>query len=240
MKNRLSTIILASVLALSFKVGFAQVNTYHSVLSEHTWYRLSVTKEGVYKLDYATLQAMGIDMNVLNPNQIRIYGNPSGALPEKNSKARPDDLTEMAILVDGAEDATFDQGDVVYFYGQEPTVWKMINSSGNTYARERNYYTDTTYYYLCVDSGQDGLPLEINSERFGEPPCEGKKDGGAAEDDKVFLLDGKLCQLDGKDEAPNDDGGDNEMQPFLLAQRAVFSQLIKFHNGRFLLSKYTH
>jgi hypothetical protein len=27
----------------------------------------------------------------------------------------------------------------------------------NTYVRERNYYTDTTYYYLCVDSGQDGL-----------------------------------------------------------------------------------
>ena len=157
MKNRISTIILAGVFALSFKVGLAQDNTYHSVLSEHTWYRLSVTKEGVYKLDYAAMQAMGIDMNALNPNQIRIFGNPIGALPEKNSKARPDDLTEMAIFVDGAEDGTFDQEDLVCFYGQEPTLWKMTNTSGNTYARERNYYTDTTYYYLCVDSGQDGL-----------------------------------------------------------------------------------
>ena len=76
MKNRISTIILAGVLALSFKAGLAQDNTYHSVLSEHTWYRLSVTKEGVYKLDYTTLQAMGVDMNALNPNQIRIFGNP--------------------------------------------------------------------------------------------------------------------------------------------------------------------
>ena len=163
MKNRISTIILAGMLALSFKVGLAQDNTYHSVLSEHTWYRLSVTKEGVYKLDYATLQAMGVDMSALNPSQIRIYGNPSGALPEKNSRTRPDDLTEMAIFVEGAEDGTFDQGDVVLFYGQEPTRWKMVNSSGNTYARERNYYTDTTYYYLCADSGQDGL-------RVGEKP----------------------------------------------------------------------
>ena len=166
MKNRISTIIFAAVLALSFKAGLAQDNTYHSVLSEHTWYRLSVTKEGVYKLDYSTLQAMGIDMNSLNPNQIRIFGNPSGALPEKNSKARPDDLTEMAIFVDGAEDGTFDRDDMVCFYGQEPTLWKMVNTSGNTYTRERNYYTDTTYYYLCTDSGQDGL-------RVGEKPTLG-------------------------------------------------------------------
>ena len=156
MKNSISKIILAAVLALLFKVGAAQDNTYHSVLSEHTWYRLSVTQEGVYKLDYSTLQAMGIDMGSLNPNQIRIFGNPSGALPEKNSKARPDDLTEMAIVVEGAEDGIFDPQDRVLFYGQEPTRWKAANNM-NTYIRERNYYTDTTYYYLCVDSGQNGL-----------------------------------------------------------------------------------
>ena len=55
MKNSISKIILAAVLALSFKVGTAQDNTYHSVLSDHTWYRISVTQEGVYKLDYPTL-----------------------------------------------------------------------------------------------------------------------------------------------------------------------------------------
>lgn len=156
MKNSISKIILAVALVLSFKVGTAQDNTYHSVLSDHTWYRLSVTEEGIYKLDYSTLQAMGVNMSALNPNQIRVFGNPSGALPEKNSKARPDDLTEMAIVVEGAEDGIFDRQDVVLFYGQEPTRWKAANNL-NTYIRERNYYTDTTYYYLCVDSGQDGL-----------------------------------------------------------------------------------
>ena len=156
MKNSISKIILAVALVLSFKAGTAQDNTYHSVLSDHTWYRLSVTEEGIYKLDYSTLQAMGVNMGALNPNQIRVFGNPSGALPEKNSKARPDDLTEMAIVVEGAEDGIFDRQDVVLFYGQEPTRWKAANNL-NTYIRERNYYTDTTYYYLCVDSGQDGL-----------------------------------------------------------------------------------
>ena len=51
MRNILSKIVLAGVLALSFKVVMAQDNTYQSVLNSHSWYRLSVTKEGVYKLD---------------------------------------------------------------------------------------------------------------------------------------------------------------------------------------------
>jgi len=163
MKYRKALFILFAVLALSFKQGMAQDNTYQSVLSENTWYRLSVTQEGIYKLDYSTLQAMGIDMGTLNPHQIRVFGNPSGALPEKNSKPRPDDLTEMAIYVEGSDDGVFDRQDVVLFYGQEPTRWKAVNNTGYTYTRERNYYTDTTYYYLCTDSGQDGL-------RVGEKP----------------------------------------------------------------------
>lgn len=151
------------LLLFGSSMGWAQDNTYHSVLSEHTWYRLSVTQEGAHQLDYATLQGMGIDMGSLNPSQIRLFGNPSGALPEKNADSRPDDLTEMAIFVTGAEDGSFDEGDMVLFYGQEPTRWVLVDSNKDTYRRERNYYSDTTYYYLCVDSGVDGL-------RVGEKP----------------------------------------------------------------------
>lgn len=140
--------------------GKAQQNTFHSVLGEHTWYRLSVAHEGVYKLDCDLFQQMGIDVNTLNPNQIRVFGNPSGALPEKNSAHRPDDLTEMAIHVEGADDGKFDAGDFVLFYGQEPTRWNLTYGlSGYKYERDRNYYSDTSYYYLCVDSGVNGLRI---------------------------------------------------------------------------------
>ena len=158
MKYKALRTILLGVLAFVFGLQcFAQDNTYQSVLSEHTWHRLAVTQEGIYKLDYATLQAMGIDMETLNPNQIRLFGNPSGALPEKNSEARPDDLTEMAISVVGADDGIFDSADMVLFYGQEPTRWRLKDAGNETYLRERNLFSDTTYYYLCVDSGMEGL-----------------------------------------------------------------------------------
>ena len=110
MKKRNILVVAIALLTLLFgQLGWAQENTYQSVLSEHTWYRLSVTKEGAHRLDYATLEAMGIDMDGLNPNQIRIFGNPSGALPEKNSDSRPDDLTEMAICITGADDGSFER-----------------------------------------------------------------------------------------------------------------------------------
>ena len=163
MKYKRITIIAVLMLLFGATTGWAQNNTYQSVLSDHTWYRLSVTQEGAYQLDYATLQGMGIDLSTLNPNQIRLFGNPSGALPEKNAVSRPDDLTEMAIYVTGADDGSFDEGDLVLFYGQEPTRWVLVDNGNKTYQRERNYYSDTTYYYLCVDTGVDGL-------RVGEKP----------------------------------------------------------------------
>ena len=156
MKYRKS-IILSALLLLAGATGWAQNNTSQSVLRNHTWYRLAVTQEGAYQLDYATLQRMGVDVDGLNPDKIRLFGNPSGALPEKNSFSRPDDLTEMALCVTGADDGSFDEGDQVLFYGQEPTRWVMLDEGNKTYRRERNYYSDTTYYYLCVDSGVDGL-----------------------------------------------------------------------------------
>ena len=157
--KRKNIIILAGISLLWFcaQVGIAQEHTYQSVLNNYTWHRLSVMREGVYRLDYATLQAMGIDMTSLNPNQIRLFGNVSGSLPEKNSDTRPDDLTEMAICVTGADDGSFDEGDLVLFYGQESTRWILVDGNNKTYHRDRNYYSDTTYYYLCVDSGADGL-----------------------------------------------------------------------------------
>ena len=141
----------------------AQDHTHQSVLGQHTWYKLTVTEEGVHQLGRADFQTMGIDVDALNPHQIRLFGNPSGSLPEKNSEARPDDLTEMAICVTGSDDGRFDEDDRVLFYAQEPTRWLLVGQEGQAYQRDRNYYSDSTFYYLCVDSGIDGL-------RVGEKP----------------------------------------------------------------------
>lgn len=162
MKSKIRFLWLLGFFAflLGGPAAVAQQNAYNSVLREHSWYKLSVAHEGVYKLDYEAFRRMGVDPSALNPNQIRLFGNLSGALPELNSDPRPDDLTEMAIYVSGAEDGVFDAEDYVLFYGQEPTRWNLVASgSSYQYERDRNYYTDTTYYFLCVDGGVEGLRI---------------------------------------------------------------------------------
>ena len=79
MNNKFFRIILLCVFCAAFgPKGRAQDHTYQSVLSQYTWHRIAVTQEGIYKLDYATLKAIGVDVDALNPNEIRLFGNPSG------------------------------------------------------------------------------------------------------------------------------------------------------------------
>jgi hypothetical protein len=77
--------------------------TYTSVLSSGNIYKFGVGQNGIYKLDYAFLKnQLGInDLDNIDPRSIRLYGNGGNMLPEKNSDARPDDLTENAIKVVG-------------------------------------------------------------------------------------------------------------------------------------------
>ena len=135
----------------------AQWNKTESVLKDHAWYKIGVVEDGIYALDRTALLSYGIDPQTINPANIRLYGNVPGMLPEANGADRFDDLNEIAIQVTGAQDGSFDEDDKILFYGQGPVnlTW---NSLGY-FNYERNSYTDTIYYFLCVDSDQPGLRI---------------------------------------------------------------------------------
>ena len=99
---------------------WSQWDATESVLSRHTWYKIGVTDDGIYALDKATLEAAGVNVASLDPSRIRLYGNLTGPLPESNGKERYDDLTEMAIQVEGEADGSFDADDRILFYGHGP------------------------------------------------------------------------------------------------------------------------
>lgn len=151
--------LLAVALAVP---SWSQWPTHRSVLADHTWYKIGVTADGVYGLDYASLLDWGIDVHALDPSRIHLYGNVHGTLPESNADSRYDDLTEMAIQVSGADDGTFDEGDRILFYGQGPV--SLSWTSDNYYQYERNPYSDTVYYFLCVDGEGNGLRVEDNTD----------------------------------------------------------------------------
>ncbi|MFM2049099.1 MAG: type secretion system sortase PorU, partial [Bacteroidota bacterium] len=124
----------------------------HSVLASGSWYQLATTADGIYKIDASTLQQMGINTSTINPKNIRIYGNGGGNIPESNSINRPDDLTELAIQVVGENDNTFDSGDYILFYGQQPDN-VFYNTTSKLFYHEKNLYANKTFYYITTDLG---------------------------------------------------------------------------------------
>ena len=134
----------------------AQWLSHESVLSKNTWVKIGVTEDGVYAVDNAMLQAAGLETGNLNPDRIRLFGNVTGMLPEANASERFDDLTEIPIQVTSATNGSFQ----VLFYGHGPV--NMVMNKLDFYNYEPNLYTDTTFYFLCLDGDEVGLRIQDN------------------------------------------------------------------------------
>lgn len=130
----------------------------HSVLANGDWYKIKLDKTGIYKITYADLQSMGVDMSKVKPNTIRLFGNGGGSLPEANSIFRPDDLTENAIKVVNANPDVFAPGDYFLFYGTSPDKI-TYNKTAKIFEHVKNIYSDYAYYFLNFDGG-NGLRVE--------------------------------------------------------------------------------
>lgn len=136
-----------------------------SVLQSGNWFKIGVTGKGVYKIDRAYLENLGINVSSLDPKKLAIYGNGgNGMLPQDNSVPRPSDLLENAILISGQEDGSFDTNDFLLFYGNSPD-FIAYNSENDFFQYEKNLYSDTTFYFLTI-KGTDGMrvPDRASSE----------------------------------------------------------------------------
>jgi len=123
-----------------------------SVLREGDWYKIGVTKDAVFQLDYNFLSSLGIELNQIDPREIRIYGYGGGMLPQENSEERPDDLVENAIQVVGENDGSFDKSDYILFYGEDQVIW-AYDSADQMFTHQVNLFSDTTYYFITTNNG---------------------------------------------------------------------------------------
>lgn len=121
----------------------------NSVLSSGYWVKLSVSQDGIYKIDANQLSQLGFDLSTIDPRTIQLYGNGGTMLPWKNSEPRIDDLMEVAIQVVGEQDGVFNGTDYILFYGQSPHQWTYdVNS--NKYRHQKHLFTDKAFYFLTA------------------------------------------------------------------------------------------
>ena len=125
----------------------------NSVLRTGAWYKVAILSDGIYKLSYSLLKSMGIDVDGIDPRNIRIYGNGGELLPELSSISRKDDLEENAIYVEGENDGKLNESDYVLFYGKGAHAWKYNNAQCPKFQHVLHLYSDSSYYYITVDLG---------------------------------------------------------------------------------------
>lgn len=115
----------------------------NSVFSTGDWYKISVNKTGVYKLDLNYIKSIGIPETV-DPNSLQTFGF-GGLLPERNAdNADFYDIPEIPILFVGNQDNKFDASEyfLVYLEGPNPIV-----SRGDV-DQKKNIYSDKTFFFI--------------------------------------------------------------------------------------------
>ena len=160
-----------------------------SVLASGTWYRLTVSAEGMYRLDAAYLSSLGISVSSLDPRTIRIFGNGGSQLPEDITAVRPADLVEDAIYVAGESDGKFDAGDYVLFYGKGARGW-AYDAAGRTRRHYIHDYSEVNYYWLTY-GGAAGKRMAAQASLASsatDVPQSTFTDGIALQDEKLNLL----------------------------------------------------
>ncbi len=142
-------ILLAVLLFLSVNL-YAQIikDSYSSAskLSHGLWFRIALTKDGVYRIDYSKLRQLGLT----DPSHPRIFGNNYGQLSYYNDDTQPDDLNEIAIQINTGSDGIFNEGDYLLFYGKGTVRWKYNQSNGR-YEYLPHNYSDTAFYFITSD-----------------------------------------------------------------------------------------
>lgn len=139
----------------------------NSVLSTGNWYKIGIVQTGIHKISYNDLQSLGIDPASLDIDQLGIFGNYNGMLPEANNIERADDLIENAIKIVGDSDGEFNQGDYILFNANAPVVWEY-NTFSSRFHHENNLYADTTYYFLTTNQGS-GKRIEAIQSSTQQP-----------------------------------------------------------------------
>ena len=150
--KRIISFDLEYTLLASKKNNFAKSSTVkNSVLASGEWFKFAIDTTGVYKIDRNFLQNLGINVNSINPKNIKIYGNGGQMLPFKNSDFRDDGLQENAIYVNGEEDNSFDSNDYILFYAKGPHNWKNTESANlNEIEHQFNIFSDQAFYFITI------------------------------------------------------------------------------------------
>jgi hypothetical protein len=121
----------------------------NSPFSQGDWFKIPITKDGIYALNASYLSSLGIDISTISTSSISIWMGPSRMLPLRNADSRPQ-LIQIPILIENSSNNTFSNDTRVLFYGHSASG-SMLNSIQQL-EHQRHYFTDTSFVFLSFNA----------------------------------------------------------------------------------------
>lgn len=161
----------------------------NSALRDGQIFKVAVTQNGVHRLSYDFLKnQLKIDIDRVDPRNIKILGQGGGMLSMGVNEARLDDLVENHVLVVGEDDGKFDSGDYILFYAEGPDRWDY-QASSQRFDLNKNIYDTRNYYFVKIAS-ERGLRVSAqNSLATTAYTSNTFDDFARLEEDKINLLE---------------------------------------------------
>ena len=177
-----------SLILASFSVNGQASFTNTSILNDGEIYKISVSQDGIHKIDYNFLQnSLGIDLAGIAIDKIKIYGNGRGMLREFLMDERKDDLQEIPYHIEDGGDGTFNESDFILFYANGPHRWEYSDSR-NQFLRETNVYSNTSSYFVKIGDANRTVIESSNSLSGAEISLDYYHDHQRFEEDQQNLL----------------------------------------------------
>ncbi len=131
------------------------------IVNNQQYYKISIGEDGIYQLDYATLQQAGFPVVSVDPRRVQLFFRG----------------VEQAIEVRGQQDARFNPEDYIRFYGQrnDGTLDAELYEPSTAQPHSHyNLYSDTTAYFLTwrLDAGVGKRAISFSENNVGGLPAE--------------------------------------------------------------------
>ena len=126
-----------------------------SALAEGTWFKVPIPREGVFRIDRAWIESVGLDAGSVDPGRVRVYTNGGQRVPAANSAPRPADLVETPRLVTGGGDGAFGGSDAVLFFAEGARGWRW-DSAADDWSHWLNPMTRANYAFVRTDAAPGG------------------------------------------------------------------------------------
>ncbi|MEQ9441546.1 MAG: C25 family cysteine peptidase [Cyclobacteriaceae bacterium] len=131
------------------------------IVNNQQYYKIPIGEDGIYQIDYATLQQAGFPVASIDPRRIQMFFRG----------------VEQAIVVQGQQDARFNVGDYIRFYGKrndgtlDANLYEPAEAQPHSYY---NLYSDTTAYFLTwrLDAGVGKRATTFSENNVSSLPAE--------------------------------------------------------------------